>query len=930
VELEYIDEPHVYPSRTGKDVIDFERYAHLPRATTYNNVQGFLEKARKSKEVNVLFIEAEWGEGKTSIYEGLLQKAEVIKSDIVIKVNTSTLITVIRERSQDFRDIPIIGIRLFASLLLAIRGVLESKVEKKSLIDQIKILDKSADMSTVNFIEENLKSIFKVIPSTSKLFIFLDEFEDIVDQPSDIQGFVTGGLVDIINGQPEHLCRGEHAGRVHLLIAVTPTAYATIKAKVYSNLGRLFGQRAFEVSLEKLNRKHAYDFILGYFLYCWNGKIPKLPFTHSGMPNAIYNATFGNPRAIMTVLEILLSKAKIRAPEGKIELINPRNFTQDLSGTKISVYGADVCLLDKQSFNALHVNLEEESLEWKLDVEKAKTLLDLLITNHSPISEDYIKKELGIGEKYSIYLNVIRKTFEKLWNIREPFLFFNKVIEGAEKTSSKATPKLSSITEALTFYEYNEETSTFLPTIYVPNQKLDDLRFKNETVFRNFIEYFRGLIPEIKDEDTEIVLPIDVEMLQNVEKSKEDYVMLAPLALSILYPPPSVIFLDFIEDIDKRFEIGTEIMRDTTSFEENFQKGMSKLLKDGCHRVLVEEGYEYHGAKTIQIYNIKYKMLGEAEECKFRAYLLHKLSWGLEKTKEELAEEVKRMELANIPLLLIFTWNPLPTEIKASIETFLPRKIMHFIEFPLTTIQTYQLIAFDVAEERKYKIKEERWKVRARRIIEEIKFEDTLEEWIDKGHNEGYAIKPLIFKGGVDKLPQALRTFLILEGRSIKESFELLKNVEERFKIHGIEFGINPLDIESPAQLKEYAEELEKYGFLKLDSKIDTKITQVENRILEILKYYKKGLSHEELERFFVISGVGKIKPYINTLLERKLLGSIQGEMLGIIDLEDLEKKAQEYKAGLYKLKKHYENHYLGYLVSVKQKAAHSISFTMY
>jgi hypothetical protein len=928
VELEYIDEPYVYPSRTGKDVIDFERYAHLPRAATYNNVQSFLERARKSKEVNVLFIEAEWGEGKTSICEGLLQKMEVIKSDIVIKVDTSTLVKVIEERGQDFRDTPIIGIRLFASVLLAIKGVLESKVEKKSPIDKINIVEKSADISTINFIEENLKRIFAVLPSTSKLFIFLDEFEDIVDQTSDMQSFINGGLVNIINGQPEHLCKGENAGRIHLIIAVTPTAYATIKSKVHANIGRLFGQRAFEVSLEKLTRKYAYDFMLGYLIYCWNGKIPKLPFTTSGMLNAIYNATYGNPRAIMTVLEILLSKAKTRAPEGKIELITPLNFTQDLSGTKISVYGADVCLLDKQCFNDLHAKVEEESLEWKLDLEKAKGLLDLLIADHSPISEEYIKKELGIDEKYSMYLNIIGKAFEKLWNIRAPFLFFRKVVGGEEELYAKtksSTSKLSNIIDASKFYEYNKDSSTFSSAIFVPNKSLNDLRLENEAVFRNFIEYFRSLIPEIKDED-QIVLPIDAEMLPKVKTSKEEYVMLAPPALSILYPPPSVVFLDFIEDLDKRFEIGTEIMRDTTAFEESFRKGVSRLLKDGCHRVSIEEGYEHYGVKGVQIHNVKYKILGGAEECRFRAYLLHKLNWGLEKTKEEVSEEIKRMEIANIPLLLIFTWNPVPTDIKASvIETFLPRKVMHFIEFPLTTIQTYQLIALDVAEERKYKIKEDRWKVRARRIIEETKFEDILEEWINKGYDEGYAIRPLIFKGGVDDLHKALRTFLIFEGRSIKESFEFLKNIEKKFKIHGVEFGINPLDIESPTQLKDYAEELEKHGFLKLDGQIATNITPVESRILEILKYYKKPMSHEELQRFFVISGGGKITPYINALIERKLLVLAQEGAFKIISLEDLEKRAQDYKVSLEKSKKHYENYYLGYLASVKQKAVHSI-----
>ena len=68
----YIPKYRRLPSIVGKDVVELEKYAKLPRVKTYAKIQAFLNAARSTKEVNVLFIKSEWGEGKSSIYEGFL------------------------------------------------------------------------------------------------------------------------------------------------------------------------------------------------------------------------------------------------------------------------------------------------------------------------------------------------------------------------------------------------------------------------------------------------------------------------------------------------------------------------------------------------------------------------------------------------------------------------------------------------------------------------------------------------------------------------------------------------------------------------------------------------------------------------------------------------------------------------------------------
>ena len=173
---EFIEEFSQLPSITGKDVIDLEEYAKLPRIRTYKAIRGFLERCRKSSDVRALFVVAEWGEGKTSICEGLLKKSEVIASDLVIPISTKRIITFAKERSEDFSDTGSIGIRFFACLLYAIKDVIDNDLRQDEPFRNITISLKDKNTPTVIFIRRALDSILKAINPKSKVFIFLDEF----------------------------------------------------------------------------------------------------------------------------------------------------------------------------------------------------------------------------------------------------------------------------------------------------------------------------------------------------------------------------------------------------------------------------------------------------------------------------------------------------------------------------------------------------------------------------------------------------------------------------------------------------------------------------------------------------------------------------------------------------------------------------------
>ena len=929
---EFIDEFSQLPSKTGKDVIYLEEYAKLPRTKTYKEVESFLEAARKSKEVKLLFIVAEWGEGKTSIYESLLKKPEIVKQDVVIPIPTRRLLSILS--SQEFSDVNSLGIRFFVALLYAIKDEIENYLVNASPFDKIKIPAKRAEERTMDFILRGLRSIFNALSVNCRLIVFLDEFEDILDEQTTLQHFVIGGLVEVINGYPRCLCEGDYAGRFHIIVAVTPPAYHRISTLTLTDAGRLFGQRAQVVELEKLDRKHAYNFILGVLKYMWNGRLPTLPFSNVGMFNAIFLATMGNPRTIINVIEKLITQAKSFAPVGKIKIIKPHDFISILSGGKFRIYGGDVTILDKASLDVFYNEIEKICREYKVDASKCLSFAEMLLALPIPLSKREIMKELNLEEEeYRDCLNVIGDSFEKIWGIW-PYIHFRKVIKGQD--AIKKTEKLSKIISALEFYDYDYEKQAFVDSLFVPFKALGKMREENERIFRSFIDYFTSFAPELSDEG-ELRVLVDREIFDKTEKSDEEYLMLSPTALNIFYPSPAVFFLDFIEDVNKRFEIGMELMRNLSSYEQQFSEGIRALLRDGVSENMVvkreTKSYEF---EEIELINLTCEMGNLRYELKSYVYSPLKLP-PLASANEELSKIKEKMERAHIPFLLIFSWNPLPLEIKSILETLFgaeksrDERVFYYLDFPLTTLHCHQIIGYALAKRKNYQIKEEKWKARATRILGELKFAEYLIQFIQKGVEKGYTTRQLFLKNlKLDEVTSVLRTLLITDG-TLTERYKQLLELRDKFKIYGRSFALSPKDFETEDDLKRFIEDLLRNKLIEETAECGykTDLTPHEKRIIAILELYKKPLQKREINEFFIRTrydmNIFDVDVYLRMLMERKRINFDKDAGYYLIGSKQLEEMFLKLKKSLDDLCNKYENYPYGYIISIKERESNSI-----
>ncbi len=188
---------------------------------------------------------------------------------------------------------------------------------------------------------------------------------------------------------------------------------------------------------------------------------------------------------------------------------------------------------------------------------------------------------------------------------------------------------------------------------------------------------------------------------------------------------------------------------------------------------------------------------------------------------------------------------------------------------------------------------------------------------------------------GILQLPSSrevtsiLRPLLVTEG-SIKDRYEQLKQMEERFRIYGRDFPVCPMDIESENAFERLIRSLAENKIIKMvNSIIKTERTNIENRILAILREYEGPLEKDEIDNLFVISTSDGHKftteIYLKMLEERKDVEYVKGLGYRIRDKTLIEQEFFELKKKLEMYKRRYEQYLYGYIISVKQRDKNEI-----
>lgn len=916
----YIDPPLRYPSIVGRDVAELEKYAELEsRKRFIDGLIKTLNEATKSTEPYIVFIVAEWGEGKTSVYEGYLKREDIIGKNIVVGVTGSTIFNWFRRivsEKEYFTDTERDELKFFAALLRALRDEVEEPIAG---INRLPKPEDRPDLSknTLKFINECLNHIFNNIPKESAIFIFIDEFEDILNQPSEIRIRITSALTEIINGKVREISdKGRYGGRFHFIVSVTPAAYQLIRRELGPVSGRL-GGRIERMELHRLNRRESYKLVVGALRYSYDGKILHLPFASDGIINTIYIASLGNPRAIIRIVRTLLSKAMDRET-GKLMIIDHNSFIDHLKDEEIEIYGGTLRLLDSRYLDRIYRNISSDTL---------RNFIHTLIANTAP---------LKIDEQMYDYISIIEDEYETFGLPSSSFIFLRKVLCEYNKFEDILEDILKNILklekeklieikyklmDVLTFYKY-QIAGTLKEEIFVPSEKLSDLKFDEPKKYRSTIEYLRMHIPELNEDDISKIMNLLYDELRKHNSLSNDiYIIPSYELLMNIYPSPLIEYFNFITNSDERFKIWMDTRREFK--EDRFFQGIVDLINssDDISISIIPKKVD---AGVIQVCELSYKLItGEVE--KFYAYPLFSLNPSkfienmYEGNYDRIINDV--IDKARVPRILIFSYEyPEDFINHLNIQVGHEPGLLNYVCFPLTTLHVQQIIAYQLAKNMGINVNEEEWRKTARRILDEIGFKKMMEKWIEDNRKNGYV---------VSELPASYRAIVYLanypkEEATVQDIFNYTSDLSEKFAVYSrrYRFGADPLDIETPTNLKDKLEEIREKGLVKrVGDRYKLENTPVENRLKEIIGRFKVVEKLSDIQSFFIPYNAN-LEPYIEIMRDKGII-TYETEKKGkikLLSIDDIKRNLKIYSDHLNRIKYGEDIIKIGYIGSVKKR----------
>ncbi len=847
------------------------KFAKIPsREPVERRLNQALKKTREATTLTVTIIRAEWGEGKTDAFERYIKPEVESHGDIAYLVSTSTIINKLSKASVLLPTSPPESVTLLSIIFYSIKDELIYRNE-----DCSRFPDENIHKDPYTYITKVLQNHLTA-KTKKRMYIFIDEFEEILIHPPEVQKKFLSGLKELINGQLKIIhTDGEFQGCVHFFIACTPYAYNRLKEDVA--LKEIFGSISSRIGtniidLPQISRNEAIQFLLDILRYCYNGKLPTpLPIKNAGVLNGISTISQRNLRPMIQFIGELLNAA---STDDKLAVIDYQIFIDTMRGREISVFGETTSCIDDD----LLTKIERTLLNVKIYGTKCLELFKLLAGELKPFSLQEIETRLGLegGQIHSL-VEIINQELSKILipkaisrlmplkdgkDINEAIDSLNPV-ENSILLSHNKIP-LNKFYEEFVHYEV-DENGRIKPILVIPK---DD-----DEILRAF-EIFEDV--RIDEEDVKFLKRKLEKFLEPFAKDTK-FMLSKELSLQ-LFPSPVISQIDFIEDRQKRMGLWREAIK-------NFAD-MGRALRDGFIEV-INSSEEFKISGVHDAYTLKCYLQPGIETAVSVA--IYASTIGININDVERIKDILRKEKVDLLLLLyVGTMDEDASEELSNI----PRVLV----IQLKTIRAQQLIALSLARDRGFKVNDKILKGKLELIYHEVGFFKLFSNWMETCKNQGILITDLIKTSGEkDKdLADAMVYYLEKIGQrltfqSVYEHVEQLRS----FTIYGTKAPFCPFDVEKPEDLKIYQKDLVANGFIKEygDGTLEILLTPVEQKILELVKRDINTI--EEIKSNLIIIAQNKdlVEQVYLPILESKGLLIIEKNNIKLVDLKDLENK---------------------------------------
>ncbi len=850
---------------------------------------------RDALSVNVKILKAEWGEGKTDAYERYIHPEAETSGDACYFASTST----IADRINRFHDIfsttsYVPSSKFLASVFVSI--IDEATHQKIGVKGFPNVLDFQND--PLKFIETTLENHRRI--GCKKIFVFIDEFEELLIQDSKVQKEIISGLKELINGQLGLVHEGGSSqGMLHFFIACTPYAYIRIMEDV--ELAQITGSvksRLTTLTLPEVTHKEALQFLIDLTRYSYGDILPEaFPFRSLGPLNGIYAISHGNLREMIKLFVKLMSTAADEKTK-QFHLIDANHFVSSLRDEDISVYGASGKAIDDELLDKVNVNLKRISRG-----EECLAVFNLLMGEYQPFNIDEMGKRLGLPkDEIHQLVSAVNTELQKM---------------GIDKAISALFP----LNEGKTFETVKNRLQIVQDRIIIGNAKIPIKKFKEKLFAYTF--HADGKLSEtlllpkeprdlellfenITEEETGELTSEEAEKLHHAIKEDFDqaaakrYYVLSQDIINQVFPSPLWLLMDFVKDRAKRMDLWRKASKEYFESVKELRTGLLSLIEhNGIGKF---ESKETNGGKY---YKFDYELQDKAIPISAYAYV----SAGniTEQDIEEIRDDVKSRR----PNLVLLVYSGeidanLPTEI-GGIET-------PILQIHLRKIRALQLIVAQLARpltEIDPKILEKRFA----EVSDEAEIQKRFAEWYNKCTSEGIVVDDPYtnYADSGGKLAGILKYYInfLGERKTSSEVFEDYEKTLKNIKFFGDkEVPFAPVDIETTGEFTKFEDELVRNGFLSKQSAgtVCVENTPVELRITSITKRYPK-VEVKQLKQFFINAAQAE------SVLERVYLPILIHKGVLTIDEDNIIKKEPQL------LRKELENDFATYEANARSKS---------
>ncbi|MEN6554089.1 MAG: hypothetical protein ABFC34_14520 [Methanobacterium sp.] len=884
------------------------------REKVVESIKEFIKYSKDhAKGTTACTILGEWGQGKTEIFNSLIKPYVESQGDYAFFLSASTLANVysIKELNQISKKTPLVALRLLTNLFEGIRVEARSKQKIPQLIEY-------ADPE--DYTEDVLKELLNPYEEDKKIFIFIDEFEELLINNESLKEIISG-IKEIINGTYGKIdINGEYEGSVHLFISITPDA--RYKLEVHEDTSLIFGglgRRLTEIELQEIRRYEGLNFLKSLLEYSYNNKLPTpYPIENLGLFNTLFKISQRNLGNIIKLYSNLFNSLS----EGnQLEVLNYKNLLKFLEKSKIYVYGAQTAAIEKDPYyKSLKLLNEQKSSELG---DLCVKLFKIFIGEFKPFTIQELSEITDKDENLILRaIRLINENIELKEKIKRPIIKLAPLKKG--KT-------IDDVYESLNYYiSTDEKINRDMIKIHNFAESIED--FEDRITFYDLDEK-GNLTSQIflpyDDKDTiiffqdEITNDLSIEIhnsFNNLIENEKRYVA-SELILNSIYPSPVPRTIDYIKNKEERLKLWRDISRNLT---EEYGKNMPHAFLKSLVNSDIYSLKNQKNGEGYSIVEVTSEDLDSTIKTMFYSVNGDVKAEDIEYIHNKLSEDMS-IHLGVILFSGEFSQRAKDLASNKGLDEKGRNSILGIHIHP--TLAKRLICSYKSLEFPDKIIDKNRRALDSRDIIlRELEFSNKIKKWLKNQSEKGLVINQ-ISTTNIRAFADSLKLYINYMEESNSPEDILNKNLDGilKFRKYGKKSGLITTDFEdSPIVVKNYSVELHENGFLSknTDGTYTVKDHPVETRIFEIIKKEKK-VTVDELKKYFIIrEGYKKIfEDVFLNILEYK--GKIQKKGKKPFVLVDKEEAYEALKMEYNKYKKTIEKESfrnLGHFYITKQR----------